>query len=78
MDEEGCLVVDTEPSETVTVSQKLAEQTGLKVKSSEIIWDPNKDTIVEVDSEKQAEHLQEIVGLIQEEPSVQDVYLNTS
>lgn len=78
MDEEGCLVVDTEPSDTVTVSQKLGELAGLRVKSSEIIWDANKDTLVEVDSETRAQQLQDLVNQIQEEPSVQDVYLNAS
>lgn len=78
VDEDGRVVVDSEPSDTMTVSQKLSEMAGLKVHTSEIIWDPNKDTLVEIESEEKAQRLQDLVEKIQEEPSVQDVYLNAS
>ena len=77
-DEDGRLVVDAEPSDTISVAQKLSEAAGLKVYTSEIVWDPKLDTLVEIGSEQKAQQLQELVERIQEEPSVQDVYLNAN
>lgn len=75
-DEDGRLIVDTEPAQTKSIAQTLAEATGLKVESSEIIWDPNRDTMVELESDKEAKELNTVVSMIQEDPSVQDVYIN--
>jgi transcriptional/translational regulatory protein YebC/TACO1 len=45
------------------------------VESSDIIHDPKKDTMVEL-KEKDMAQLEELVGLIEDDPSVQDVYIN--
>ncbi|KAL1970295.1 hypothetical protein VTN77DRAFT_5455 [Rasamsonia byssochlamydoides] len=76
-DEEGRLLVLTEASETKAVGEALAKATGLVVERSEIIWDPNKDTMVKVKDEEQIQELEELLNEIREEPSVRDVYLNT-
>ncbi|KAL1987167.1 hypothetical protein VTN96DRAFT_4773 [Rasamsonia emersonii] len=77
-DEEGRLVVFTEPSETKAVGEALSKATGLALERSEIIWDPNKDTMVKPKSEEEAKELEEVLDAIRDEPSVRDVYLNTS
>jgi transcriptional/translational regulatory protein YebC/TACO1 len=75
MDESGKLVLETEPSQLSAVTQRLTESLGLKVESSDIIHDPNKDTMVEL-KEKDMAQLEELVALIEDDPSVQDVYIN--
>lgn len=77
-DEEGRLVVFTEPSETKAVGEALSKATGLALERSEIIWDPNKDTMVKPKSEEEIKELEEALDAIRDEPSVRDVYLNTS
>lgn len=75
MDESGKLVLETEPSQLSVVTQRLSASLGLKVESSDIIHDPKKDTMVEL-KEKDMAQLEELVGLIEDDPSVQDVYIN--
>ncbi len=77
MDDIGRLVVETEPSQLSVVTQRLSESLGLKVESSDIIHDPKEDTMVSLKEEDMAE-LGELVALIGEDPSVQDVYINAA
>jgi transcriptional/translational regulatory protein YebC/TACO1 len=77
MDESDRLVVETEPSQLSLVTQRLSESLGLKVESSDIIQDPKKDTMVEV-QEKDMAPFEELVTLIEDDPSVQDVYINAA
>ena len=44
--EDGSIVVLAKANETVAVADALSKSTGLKVQSSEIIWDPKKDMVV--------------------------------
>ena len=75
-DAEGRLVVFTRHNETKKVADALSESTGLKVESSEIIWDPNRDTMVTIESEETAKELEEALQSIREDPSVQEIYVN--
>jgi transcriptional/translational regulatory protein YebC/TACO1 len=77
-DDEGRLVMFTEPTETKTVGEAFTKATELKIEKLEIIWDPNKDTLVKVEDEKDVEQLEEALGDIREEQSIHGVYLNTA
>lgn len=77
-DAEGRLVVYTEPAGTKSVGEKLAQTTGLVIEQSQIIWDPNKDTIVKVDDQEHIDQLEEVLAALREDSSVQGIYLNTS
>lgn len=77
-DEQGRVVVYTEPSQTKAAAEEMAAARGLKVESSDIIWDPNEETMVELDSEKDVQKLDDFVQAVQEDPSVQNVYLNVA
>ena len=46
-DEDGKLVVYTEPSHTTAVADTLATSSELKVESSNIVWDPKEDMMVD-------------------------------
>ena len=61
-DEDGNIVVLTEPSEITTVSEALTNALGLKVESTELIWDPKKDSMVEVNSPHALETLSKLTS----------------
>ncbi|WEW61520.1 hypothetical protein PRK78_007010 [Emydomyces testavorans] len=75
-DSEGRLVVYTEPTVTKSVGETLSTSTGLKIENLDIIWDPNKDTMVTVLTEEAANELDQFLDDIREETTVQEVYLN--
>lgn len=50
VEEEGDVVVTTKPSQTTAVASALAQSSGFKIKSSDIIWDPKEDMMVDVPS----------------------------
>jgi transcriptional/translational regulatory protein YebC/TACO1 len=77
-DEEGRLVVFTEATETKAVGEALAKATGLAIERSEIIWDPNKDTMVSPKNQDEIQELEELLSAIRDDSSVRDVYLNTT
>jgi transcriptional/translational regulatory protein YebC/TACO1 len=77
MDEAGRLVVDTEPNQLSAVMQQLTQSLGLKVESSDIIHDPNEDTMVSLKEDDMAE-VEDLIAQIEEDPSVQYVYINAA
>lgn len=74
--DQGRLVAFTEPTETKNVGEALSRLTGLAIEELEIIWDPNKDTLVTVD-EEQARDIEHMLSTLREDTSVRDIYLNT-
>lgn len=77
-DADGRLVVFTEPTETKKVGDSLSKLIGLPIEELEIIWDPNKDTMVEVKDEAQVKELEDLIGFLREESAVRDVYVNAT
>ncbi|CEL01690.1 Putative DUF28 domain protein (AFU_orthologue; AFUA_6G04090) [Aspergillus calidoustus] len=77
-DEEGRVVVYTEPTETKDVGEALCKAVGLTIEELEIIWAPNEDTLVELKDEAQTQDIEDLLGALHEEPSVRDIYLNTT
>ena len=62
VDEDGRVVVYTDPSQTTATAQALTTAFDLKVESSEIIWDPKVDTKVDIDTVETANMLSNFVG----------------
>lgn len=77
INEEGKLMVYTEPSGTKTIGDKFAEATGLQMESSDIFWDPKEETMVTLEGEN-LEKVEELLAKIEEDSGVQDIYLNTT
>lgn len=77
-DEEGNIVVWTQPNHTSQVCRSVATAFGLKAISSDIIWSPNEDTKVSIDSSPQVADLADLLVKLQEHPDVQAVYSNVS
>ncbi|KAL8870320.1 MAG: hypothetical protein Q9174_003609 [Haloplaca sp. 1 TL-2023] len=76
-DEGTTLSVSTEPNQTASVAQDIVRSLGLKLRSSEIVWVPKSETLVEakdVDDGKQT--LEEKIGEIEADSSVEAVYHN--
>lgn len=93
-EEDGRVVVYTSPSSTKSAADQLTDLLGVKVESSDIIWDPDENQKVTIDSEAGAENVQSFLGRLvaleyaapstdlqdhlQEEPTVQGVYVNAN
>ena len=76
-DEEGRVVLFTEPAQTKTIAEQLARELGMEIEESEIIYDPNEDTKVELDDREAAVKLNTFLDELQEEvQGVQGVYVN--
>lgn len=75
-DEDGNIVVWTQPNNVTAAAKALQMSLGLKVESSDIIWDANEDTKVALESESSAKMLAEFVTAVQDNSNVQGVYSN--
>jgi transcriptional/translational regulatory protein YebC/TACO1 len=77
-DEDGSIVVWTEPNNTMAAAEALQKSLNLKVESSDVIWDPNEDTKVPLESEDAVKALSAFVEALQDIPQVQGVYANAA
>ncbi len=75
VEEGGNIVVYTEPNQTAATAQTLSNMLGLKVQSSDLVWDPKDETKVEVES---PDVLDAFLDRIHDDPAVQVVYLNAN
>jgi len=78
-DDDGRVVVVTEPNETKAVGESLSEKLDVQIATSEIVWDPIEDTKVAMQSDEAAQDLTKFLDALQErESSLQGVYMNVS
>ncbi|KAK2037510.1 YebC-like protein [Colletotrichum somersetense] len=75
-DDEGNLVVWTQPNMTNAVASGVGPKFGLKLLGSDIIWSANEDTKVKLDEGPETSTLGELLAALQELPEVQAVYGN--
>lgn len=76
-EEDGQLIVDTEPSATTAVAQRLCERFGLSIEKSEILFDPKEESMVQVQGEQSSE-LDAVIGSIEDDPGLQNIYMNVT
>lgn len=69
------IIVDTNPTELSSVAQKLVDAFALSIERSSIVHVPRAETMVSVE-DKDAEKVENVIALLEEDPSVQDVYIN--
>jgi transcriptional/translational regulatory protein YebC/TACO1 len=74
-DDDDQIIVDTHPSEVSAVAQKIVKVFGFSIERSSIIHVPKPETTVSVE-DKDAEEVENVINLLEEDPSVQDVYIN--
>ena len=72
---DGGIVVWTEAGHTTATALALKDKLGLKVESSDVIWDKNEDTGVEIDEEA-AQNLTAFLDALEDNSEVQNVYAN--
>lgn len=77
-DEDGNIVVWTEPSKTIATVKVLSDSLGLNTESSDIIWAPNEDTLVPIQEEYDAKRFLELLEKIRDISEVQGIYANVS
>ncbi|KAF2250706.1 YebC-like protein [Trematosphaeria pertusa] len=77
-DEQGRVVLYTEPAETKATGEALAKSLDMEIEESDIIYDPNEDTKVTLDDESAAKELGSFLDELQEVSGVQGVYMNWS
>jgi transcriptional/translational regulatory protein YebC/TACO1 len=73
--EDNKLVVETPPTEVTAVAQKLQETLQLKIHKTELLFIPKEESLVTL-SEEQGAQLQEIITSIEDEQSLQSLYVN--
>jgi transcriptional/translational regulatory protein YebC/TACO1 len=74
-DDDDQIIVDTHPSEVSDVAQKIVMAFGFSIERSSIVHVPKPETTVSVE-DKDAEEVENVINLLEEDPSVQDVYIN--
>jgi transcriptional/translational regulatory protein YebC/TACO1 len=62
----------------MAAAEALQKSLNLKVESSDIIWDPNDDTKVPLESQDAVKALSAFVEALQDNPHVQGVYANAA
>ena len=77
-DDQGRVVLFTEPAQTTTIAQALAKELEMEIEESEIIYDPNEDTKVTLEDEPAAKELNNFLDELQEVQGIQGVYMNWS
>jgi transcriptional/translational regulatory protein YebC/TACO1 len=77
MNDDGQIIIDTDPSEISAVALKLVDAFGLSIEKSSMVHVPKAETAVSVDDEF-AQELENVIALIEEHPSVQGVYINAA
>jgi transcriptional/translational regulatory protein YebC/TACO1 len=73
------MVVFTEPDETRAVGDALSKALDVQIATSDIIWDPNEDTKVDVPSESAMDEICKFIDDLRDrDGSVQAIALNVS
>jgi transcriptional/translational regulatory protein YebC/TACO1 len=75
-DDEGRMVVYTEPIQTKATAEIISKQLEVEIEESELIYDPNAGTQVELDDEEAAQRLSAFLEKLQDVHGVQAVYMN--
>lgn len=75
-DDEGRIILYTEPEQTKSASETLAKELELEIQQTEIIYDPNEDTKIGLDDEEAVKCLIRFLDALQDFPGIQGVYFN--
>lgn len=75
--EENKLVVETPPPEMMEIAQRLQDRLGLRVDKAEVVYVPNEVSMVAL-SEDRAVEVQNVLDSLEEEPSLQNVFVNAT
>lgn len=78
-DEDGRIIVFAEPGDTRAVGDAISNALDLQIATSEILWEANEDTKIEIPNEEVASDLGSFIDRLQEkESSLQSIAMNIS
>ena len=77
VDDEGHIFVDTQPKDVAAVAEELGQTLEVPVESASIIYDPKQDSMVLLEGAA-AHELRTVIGMLEDDPSVQGVYVNAA
>lgn len=77
-DEDGNIVIWTQPTGTAQVCEAIGSKFNLKIHSSDIMWTANEDTRARLDSSQELVKFTELLEALNEYPDVQAVYSNVA
>lgn len=75
-DDEGNIIVWTQPNQTNQIAQNVGPKFNLKVLAAEILWSVNEETRSKVGTNHEFEKLRDLLAGFQDSPEVQAVYCN--
>ncbi|QSZ37841.1 hypothetical protein DSL72_008941 [Monilinia vaccinii-corymbosi] len=76
VDDDGNIIVWTEPNMVTAAGEALQKKFDIKIRSSDILWDPNEDTNVPVDAGDATNKLISFVESARDNSDVQGIYAN--
>lgn len=77
-DDDGNVMVWTQPTQTTKLAQSLAKDLGLEILSSDIVWIPNEETRATVGSTEDVKALDKLAEVLREIPEIQAIYSNAA
>lgn len=75
-DDEGNIIVISQPAQTTQIAQAISEKFDLKILSAEIIWIPKEETRTPVDAVGDVKQIAHLLTALKDLPDVQGVYSN--
>ncbi|EGX94383.1 DUF28 domain protein [Cordyceps militaris CM01] len=75
--DEGGYVLWTEPSALMAIAKAFAAKFDLELLAAEIVWAPNEDTMVKLDSDDSAAALSSLLATLREHSEVKAIFANT-
>ncbi|EXL86162.1 hypothetical protein FOPG_02318 [Fusarium oxysporum f. sp. conglutinans race 2 54008] len=73
---EGDFLAWTQPNTLTAITEALSKKFELEILDSDIVWAPNKDTKVSIDTTEQANALDMLFNGLKEYPEVRAIYAN--
>lgn len=73
---EGDFLAWTQPNTLTAITEALSKKFELEILESDIVWSPNEDTKVRIDTADQIESLDALFNGIKEYPEVKAIYAN--
>lgn len=74
---EGGYVLWTEPSVLMAITKAFASKFDLELSAADIVWAPNADTMVKLDSDESAVTLSSLLTTLKEHSEVKAIFTNT-
>ncbi|OAA74620.1 DUF28 domain protein [Akanthomyces lecanii RCEF 1005] len=74
---EGGYVLWTEPSVLMAITKAFASKFDLELSAADIVWAPNEDTMVKLDSDESAATLSSLLATLKEYSEVKAIFANT-